>query len=44
MKYKCEKCSKEVGQVIWNKETKKWECKDCYYEEDDNRQKSKNVL
>lgn len=32
LKYKCEKCSEETGQVIYNRETKKWECKDCYYE------------
>lgn len=34
LKYKCEKCGKEVGQVIYNFETKKWECVKCNYEKD----------
>ncbi len=29
--YICEKCEKEVGQVIFNRETKKWECAKCFY-------------
>lgn len=27
----CEICNKEIkGTLYWNKETKRWECKDCY--------------
>lgn len=40
MKYKCEKCSKEVGQVIYNRETKKWECKGCCYEEKEEKKEN----
>lgn len=36
LKYKCENkgCEKEVGQVIYNFETKKWECVKCCYGKD----------
>ena len=35
LKYKCSECDKDVGQVIYNPETKKWECPKCYYKKDD---------
>ena len=35
MKYKCEKCGEEAKQITYNRETKKWECSDCYYREEE---------
>lgn len=33
--YRCSICDKDVGQVIYNFETKKWECVKCYYKKDE---------
>lgn len=31
MIYICEKCKKEVSQIFYNRETKKWECVNCHH-------------